>query len=60
MKNPDEFVCPKHHIRLTYRKENDELVLKCEGCDYTLVPLTEERKKILGIQSKPEGIKCLI
>ena len=45
----DELVCPKHHIRLTYQKENEELILKCDWCDYTLVPLTEERKKMLGL-----------
>ena len=49
IKNPDEFLCPKHHIHLTYRKENDELVLKCGWCDYTLVPLTGDIKKELGL-----------
>lgn len=37
--NWEELVCPKHHIRLTYKRENGELVLKCDWCDYTLVPL---------------------
>lgn len=49
IKNPNEFICPKHHIKLTYKKENDELVLKCDWCEYTLVPLTDERKKELGL-----------
>ena len=48
-KNPSELICPKHHIRLTYIKENDELNLKCDWCNYTLVPLNKERKKLLGI-----------
>lgn len=46
-KNPDELVCPKHHIKLTYKKEDEELTLKCDWCDYTLILLTNERKKKL-------------
>lgn len=49
LKNPGESVCPKHHIDLVYRVENDELILKCEWCNYTLVPVTEERLKVLGL-----------
>jgi len=42
-------ICPKHHIDLVYRIENDELILKCEWCDYTLVPFNcENCKKIIG------------
>jgi len=48
-KYPDEMICPVHHIKLTYKHENNELVLKCDWCDYTLVPLTTERKEKLGL-----------
>ena len=46
---PDELVCPEHHIKLTYFNTGEELELRCDWCDYTLVPLTDERKKLLGI-----------
>ncbi len=41
----EELICPTHHIRLTYKHENDELVLKCDWCDYTLVPLHDKDGK---------------
>ena len=48
IKNYEELICPEHYINLLYRIENNELVLKCEFCGYTLVQLTEDRKKQLG------------
>lgn len=57
IKKPDELVCPIHHIELTYQhdKDNGELILKCDWCDYTLVPLTDERKKIFELHKLKKG-----
>lgn len=49
---PEELICPKHHIPLKYRKENNEVVLKCEWCNYTLVPATNERKARMAKRGK--------
>lgn len=48
-KDWEDLLCPKHHIRLTYQNENGELVLKCDWCNFTLVPLTQKRKEMLGL-----------
>jgi len=45
----EELICPKHHINLNYKKENNQLVLKCEWCNYTLIPLTHELKMEIGL-----------
>lgn len=49
-KHYEELICPKHHINLVYRIENNEMIMKCEWCDYTLLLLHDKngRCRICG------------